>query len=84
MYKENLENKVRQVGKLINLNNIPDELIQKCVNYVNTIFVLIDQKRPNNDSEYDDLVFSLVDVILLKHLKLCYIAWLKDHTPIDK
>ena len=41
MYKENLENKVRHIGTLININTVPEEVITNCVVYVNKIFELI-------------------------------------------
>jgi hypothetical protein len=84
MYKENLENKVCQIGKLIGIDSVPNEVINSCVIYINHIFEIVDKKRPDNDGRYEDLIFSLIDVILLKHLKLVYIAWLKDNLPIDK
>lgn len=84
MYEENLENKVRQIGRLINLNDVPEVVVKNCVTYINHVFEIIDKKRPDDSAAYDDLVFSLVDVILLKHLKLSYIAWLKDNVPLDK
>lgn len=84
MYKENIENKVRYIGRMINITAIPDEVVNSCVIYINRIFEIIENKKPNNNEEYDELIFSLVDVILLKHLKLAYIAWLKDNTSIDK
>jgi hypothetical protein len=84
MYKENLENKVRHIGSLINIKTVPDEVITNCIAYINKIFEIVEQKRPDSNDAYDDLVFSLIDVILLKHLKLSYLAWLKDNIPLDK
>jgi hypothetical protein len=84
MYKENIENKVRHIGKMINIENVPEAVIGNCVVYINHIFEIVEKKRPNDDDIYDDLIFSLVDVILLKHLKLSYLAWLKDNLPLDK
>lgn len=84
MYIENMENKVRQIGRMLNLKHVPDEVVKNCIHYANNIFEIVQNKRPNNDPDYDDLIFSLIDVIIMKHLKLAYIAWLKDNVPLDK
>jgi len=71
-----MANKIREMGKLSGIYDIPEEIINECLVYVDKLFALIEEKTPDvNDERYNEVIFSLVDIILIKHLTLSYLQW---------
>lgn len=76
LYEENMKNKIYEMGKMIGAENLPDNIVEECLKYVNQLFIIIEERLNEQqlDNTNTEIVFFLVDIILLKHLTLLCIT----------